>query len=93
MIWKLQKELDQQAPTHLTVPTGSNIHVDYSSNEIPVLAVRLQEMFGQSETPKIAGGKVSVMIHLLSPARRPVQVTRDLAQFLEDELPGSEKRT
>ena len=81
MTWKQQKELDQQAPTHLTVPTGSKIHVDYSSNEIPVLAVRLQEMFGLSETPNIAGGKVPVMIHLLSPARRPVQVTQDLGSF------------
>ena len=81
MTWKQQKELDQQAPTHLTVPTGSKILVDYSSNEIPVLAVRLQEMFGQSETPTIAGGKVPVIIHLLSPARRPMQVTQDLASF------------
>ena len=81
LTWKQQQELDQQAPTHWTVPTGSKIHVDYCSNEIPVLAVRLQEMFGQSETPKIAGGKVPVMIHLLSPARRPVQVTQDLASF------------
>ena len=81
LMWKQQQELDQQAPTHLTVPTGSKIHVDYSSLEIPVLAVRLQEMFGQCETPKIAGGKVPVMIHLLSPARRPVQVTQDLESF------------
>ena len=81
MTWKQQKELDQQAPTHLTVPTGSKIHVDYSSNKIPVLAVRLQEMFGLSETPTIAGRKIPVMIHLLSPGRRPVQVTQDLGSF------------
>ena len=79
--WKQQKELDQQAPTHVTVPTGSKIQLDYCSNETPVLAVRLQEMFGQKETPRIAGGRVSIMIHLLSPARRPVQVTQDLGSF------------
>ena len=81
LTWKQQKELDQQAPTHLTVPTGSRIPLQYHPNESPILAVRLQEMFGQSETPKIARGKVPVTIHLLSPARRPVQVTQDLASF------------
>jgi ATP-dependent helicase HrpB len=81
LTWKQQKELDQQAPTHLTVPTGSRIPLQYHSNESPVLAVRLQEMFGQSETPRIGRGKVPVTIHFLSPARRPVQVTQDLASF------------
>ena len=81
LTWKQQKELDQLAPTHVLVPTGSRIPLDYCSHEIPILAVRLQEMFGQKDTLKIAGGKVSVMIHLLSPARRPVQVTQDLASF------------
>ena len=81
LTWKQQQDLDQQAPTHVTVPTGSRIPLDYCSHEIPILAVRLQEMFGQSETPTIAGGKVPLMIHLLSPARRPVQVTQDLASF------------
>jgi ATP-dependent helicase HrpB len=81
LAWKQQKELDQQAPTHLTVPTGSKIQLQYHATESPILAVRLQEMFGQSETPKIARGKVPVTIHLLSPARRPVQVTQDLASF------------
>ncbi len=79
--WKQQKELDQQAPTHLTVPTGSRIPLQYHANESPVLAVRLQEMFGQRETPKIGKGRVPVTIHLLSPARRPVQVTQDLVSF------------
>ncbi|MCA1804205.1 MAG: hypothetical protein LC646_02355 [Xanthomonadaceae bacterium] len=55
--------------------------VDYAAGEIPVLAVRLQEMFGCADTPRIAGGRVPVLLHLLSPARRPVQVTRDLASF------------
>ena len=81
LTWKQQKELDQQAPTHLTVPTGSRIQLQYYGNESPVLAVRLQELFGQIETPKIAGGQVPVTLHLLSPARRPVQVTQDLASF------------
>ena len=79
--WNQHQELDQYAPTHLTVPTGSRIPLRYHANEIPVLSVRLQELFGQSQTPKIAGGKIPVMIHLLSPARRPVQVTQDLASF------------
>ena len=81
LTWNQQRELDELAPTHVTVPTGSRIPLYYCSNEIPVLAVRLQEMFGQQETPKIAGGRVPLMIHLLSPARRPVQVTQDLASF------------
>ena len=81
LTWKQQKELEHQAPTHLTVPTGSKIPLQYHLNESPILAVRLQEMFGQRETPRIARGKVPVTIHLLSPARRPVQVTQDLAGF------------
>jgi len=77
--WRAQQELDRLAPTHLTVPSGSRIPIDYSGDE-PVLAVRLQEMFGLAETPKV-GGRVPVLLHLLSPAHRPVQVTRDLASF------------
>jgi ATP-dependent helicase HrpB len=79
--WDLQRQLDRLAPTHITVPSGSNIRVDYESGEIPVLAVRLQELFGCQDTPRVAGGKVPVMLHLLSPAKRPVQVTKDLASF------------
>ena len=79
--WKQHKELDLQAPTHLIVPTGSKIPLQYRPDESPVLAVRLQEMFGQSETPSIARGRVPVTVHLLSPARRPMQVTQDLASF------------
>jgi len=78
--WSLQQQLAQLAPTHMTVPTGNRIALDYSSTE-PVLAVKLQEMFGQQHTPTIVNGKVPVLLHLLSPARRPVQVTRDLANF------------
>lgn len=76
-----RQELDRLAPTHLVVPSGSRVRVDYEQGEAPVLAVRLQELFGCRETPRIAGGKVPVMLHLLSPAGRPVQVTKDLASF------------
>jgi ATP-dependent helicase HrpB len=78
--WSRGQELDRIVPTHLEVPSGSRIPIDYSGDE-PVLAVRLQEMFGLAETPRLAGGRVPVLIHLLSPAHRPVQVTRDLASF------------
>jgi len=79
--WQQRAALDEMAPTHVTVPTGSHIRVDYSDPDSPVLAVRLQEMFGLAETPRIARGAVPLTLHLLSPAQRPVQVTRDLAGF------------
>jgi ATP-dependent helicase HrpB len=72
--------LDELAPTHLPVPSGSNIQVRYDQ-ETPYLAVRIQEVFGLKQTPKIAGGRVPVVMQLLSPAQRPVQVTRDLESF------------
>ena len=78
--WAMQQRLDKEAPTHVEVPSGSRIPIDYGGDE-PVLAVRLQEMFGLAETPRIAGGRVPLLLHLLSPARRPAQVTRDLASF------------
>ena len=79
--WKQRRELDSLAPTHIEVPTGSRIPVDYSDPHAPVLAVRIQEVFGLTETPRLAGGRAPVTMHLLSPAHRPVQVTRDLAGF------------
>jgi ATP-dependent helicase HrpB len=79
--WKQQQFLDEQAPTHISVPSGSRIAVDYAAGETPVLAVKLQEMFGLADTPTVAGGRVKVLLHLLSPARRPVQVTQDLKGF------------
>lgn len=82
--WSRRQELDRLAPTHIAVPSGSRIPVDYSDPAQPVLAVRLQELFGLTETPAIAGGRVPVVLHLLSPAQRPVQVTRDLASFWRD---------
>ena len=78
--WPLPQRLDEQAPAHLAVPSGSNIRLDYSETP-PILAVRLQELFGLADTPRIANGRQQVKLHLLSPARRPVQVTQDLANF------------
>tara|TARA_R110001599_G_scaffold229445_2_gene428659 strand:- start:76 stop:534 length:459 start_codon:yes stop_codon:yes gene_type:complete len=78
--WTLQKSLSKLAPTHLDVPSGSRVRLDYSAEE-PILAVKLQELFGQTHTPTVVDGKAPVLLHLLSPARRPVQVTRDLAGF------------
>ncbi|WDG47594.1 ATP-dependent helicase HrpB [Pseudomonas chlororaphis] len=78
--WPFPQRLDELAPHHLTVPSGSSIRLDYSEQP-PILAVRLQELFGLAETPRIAGGRQVVKLHLLSPARRPVQVTQDLANF------------
>ncbi|MBX8495028.1 ATP-dependent helicase HrpB [Pseudomonas cichorii] len=78
--WPLPQRLDEQAPHHLSVPSGSSVRLDYSEYP-PILAVRLQELFGLSDTPRIANGRQIVKLHLLSPARRPVQVTQDLANF------------
>ncbi len=79
--WSRRARLDELAPVRLVVPSGSAIRIDYADPEAPVLAVRLQEVFGLTETPRIAGGRVPVTMQLLSPAYRPVQVTRDLASF------------
>jgi ATP-dependent helicase HrpB len=78
--WDRQRQVDSLAPTHIEVPSGSRVPIDYANPAEPTLAVRLQEMFGLTDTPRIAN-RVPVTIHLLSPARRPVQVTRDLASF------------
>jgi ATP-dependent helicase HrpB len=79
--WQQRAQFDSLAPATLEVPSGSNIRVDYSDPLSPVLAVRLQELFGLTVTPTVAGGSVPLTLHLLSPASRPVQVTRDLAGF------------
>ncbi len=78
--YRRQRELDDLAPTHLLVPSGSKVRIDYSG-EIPVLAVKLQELFGLAAGPTVCGGRVPVLLHLLSPAGRPIQVTRDLKGF------------
>jgi ATP-dependent helicase HrpB len=79
--WDKQRALDRLAPTHIEVPSGSHVPIDYANPAEPTLSVRLQEMFGLLDTPRLADGKVPITLHLLSPARRPVQVTRDLASF------------
>jgi ATP-dependent helicase HrpB len=81
LVYRQRQALDELAPTHLTVPSGSRVRLDYCAGELPVLAVKLQELFGLAETPAIAGGRVAVLLHLLSPAGRPLQVTRDLKGF------------
>ncbi len=79
--WEERRSLDRLAPTHVTVPTGSRIVVDYSDHSAPRMAVRLQELFGLEASPTVADGAVPLAIELLSPAHRPVQVTTDLAGF------------
>jgi ATP-dependent helicase HrpB len=79
--WAERQRLDALAPTHVEVPSGSRLRVDYADAAAPVLAVRLQELFGLADTPRVGGGRVPLTLHLLSPAHRPVQVTRDLAGF------------
>jgi len=79
--WKQSRRLDEGAPTHLEVPSGSRIRLEYAPGQSPVLAVKLQEMFGSADTPRIAWGRVPVTLHLLSPARRAIQVTQDLRGF------------
>ena len=81
LTYEQHRRLDRLAPTHVTVPSGSRLRIDYERAEVPILEVRLQEMFGCQETPRVAGGKIPVMLHLLSPAKRPVQVTQDLGGF------------
>jgi ATP-dependent helicase HrpB len=79
--WTNLKKLNELVPTHIEVPSGSRKRLEYTAEGVPVLKVRLQEMFGLQRTPCICNGEVAVMLHLLSPAQRPVQVTRDLEGF------------
>jgi ATP-dependent helicase HrpB len=79
--YQQQRRLDAEAPSHYSVPTGSRIAIDYLAGENPALPVKLQEMFGEQQTPRIGGGRIALTLHLLSPAQRPVQVTQDLAGF------------
>jgi len=81
LTWDQRRELENSAPTHWTAPSGSRLAIDYSDRNAPSIAVRLQELFGLPETPRVAGGRIPLTLHLLSPAQRPVQVTRDLASF------------
>jgi ATP-dependent helicase HrpB len=79
--WNLRQTLDHEAPDRLVVPSGSNLPLVWRTDGPPILAVRIQEIFGWTTTPRVLGGKVAVTLHLLSPAHRPVQVTEDLASF------------
>ncbi len=85
--WRSRRDIDRLAPTHVVVPSGSRIPIDYSDPSAPALAVRLQEVFGLHESPAIADGDVKIVLHLLSPAHRPVQVTSDLSSFWESGYP------
>jgi ATP-dependent helicase HrpB len=79
--WTLRRRLDAEAPTHFTAPTGSHVPIDYEAEQGPTVSIRVQELFGLASHPAIAGGRVPLTIELLSPAHRPVQVTRDLPGF------------
>lgn len=79
--WELRTRLEREAPTHFEAPTGTALAIDYEAEQGPTIAVRLQELFGLNTHPSIAGGKVPLVLELLSPAHRPVQVTRDLPGF------------
>jgi ATP-dependent helicase HrpB len=79
--WEMRARLEREAPTHFEAPTGSALAIDYEAEQGPTIAVRLQELFGLNTHPSIAAGKVQLVLELLSPAQRPVQVTRDLPGF------------
>ena len=81
LTWEQLRSLDRHAPERLEVPSGSSIRLQYEAGRAPVLAARIQEMFGLAETPRVAGGRVAVVVHLLAPNGRPQQVTEDLASF------------
>jgi ATP-dependent helicase HrpB len=85
--WSIAGRLDEIAPERLPVPSGSKVRVDYSDPAAPVLAVKVQEAFGWRDAPRLADGRVPVLLHLLSPAGRPVAVTSDLASFWQQGYP------
>ena len=79
--WPLRRTARADAPTHFEAPTGTNAAIDYEAEAGPTISIRLQELFGLAAHPTIAGGRIPLVIELLSPAHRPVQVTRDLPGF------------
>ncbi|WP_034912422.1 ATP-dependent helicase HrpB [Erwinia sp. 9145] len=81
LTWSQRQQLDTLLPTHYTVPTGSRLPIRYDEEKPPALAVRLQEMFGEAQNPCVAAGRIPLVLELLSPAQRPLQITRDLAAF------------
>ena len=86
--WEMRARLDREAPTHFEAPTGTVLAIDYEAEQGPTIAVRLQELFGLNTHPSIAAGKVPLVLELLSPAQRPVQVTRDLPGFWRGSYAG-----
>ena len=81
LTYEQQRKLDELAPTHIGLPTGSRARIDYLDDNAPVASMRMQEVFGLAATPRIGGGAVPVTFTLLSPGRKPLQITRDLASF------------
>jgi len=81
LLWPLRRRLDTEAPTHFTAPTGTNAAIDYEADAGPTISIRLQELFGLSDHPSIAAGRIPLVIELLSPGHKPVQITRDLPGF------------
>ena len=79
--YEQQRKLDELAPTHIRLPTGSSVRIDYLDDNAPIASMRMQEVFGLAATPRIGGGTVPVTFTLLSPGRKPLQITRDLASF------------
>ncbi|QKJ85897.1 ATP-dependent helicase HrpB [Paramixta manurensis] len=91
LTWSQRQRLDSELPTHYTVPTGSRLPIRYDAEKPPALAVRLQEMFGEAANPCVAQGRVPLVLELLSPAQRPLQITRDLAGFWQGAYPQVQK--
>ncbi|WP_343553243.1 ATP-dependent helicase HrpB [Pantoea sp.] len=91
LTWSQRQRLDSVLPTHYTVPTGSRLPIRYDAEKPPALAVRIQEMFGEAQNPAVAEGRVPLVLELLSPAHRPLQITRDLAAFWRGAYPDVQK--
>jgi ATP-dependent helicase HrpB len=91
LTWSQRQRLDSVLPTHYTVPTGSRLPIRYDAEKPPALAVRIQEMFGEAQNPAVADGRVPLVLELLSPAHRPLQITRDLAAFWRGAYPEVKK--
>lgn len=91
LTWSQRQRLDTVLPTHYTVPTGSRLPIRYDAEKPPALAVRMQEMFGEAQNPAVADGRVPLVLELLSPAHRPLQITRDLAAFWRSAYPEVQK--
>jgi ATP-dependent helicase HrpB len=89
--WSQLAALDREAPERLDVPSGNRIRLSYEEGKPPVLAARIQELFGLAETPRVAGGRVAVLLHLLAPNHRPQQITDDLRSFWQNTYPQVRK--